>query len=64
MVALIVIASVLAVGMIVYFVEPFLYAFLYSKLIEIFVKNPPYMSVEEVFPESRLLRDNWRVIRE
>ena len=64
MVALIVIAAVLVVGVIVYLVEPFLYAFLYSKLIELFVRNPPYLSVEEVFPESRLLRDSWRVIRE
>jgi ornithine lipid ester-linked acyl 2-hydroxylase len=64
MVALIVIGAIVVVAVAVYVVEPFLYAFLFSKLIELFVRNPPYLDVNEVFPEARLLRDNWKVIRE
>ena len=61
--ALIVLAAIAAPAVLVYFIEPFLYAFLFTKIIELFVKNPPYLDVEEVFPESKKLRENWKVIR-
>jgi len=64
MVALIVILALVVVLVAIYFIEPFLYAFLFSKVIELFVRNPPYLEMEKVFPESRVLRDNWKVIRE
>jgi ornithine lipid ester-linked acyl 2-hydroxylase len=61
--ALIVLAAIAAPAVLVYFIEPFLYAFLFTKIIELFVKNPPYLDVKEVFPESEKLRENWKVIR-
>jgi beta-hydroxylase len=64
MVALYVVGSLVVLVIAIYLVEPFLYAFLLSKLIELFVKNPPFLEVEKVFPEARLLRDNWKVIQE
>ena len=64
MIALYVVGALVVVVIAVYLLEPFLYAFLLSKLIELFVKNPPFLEVEKVFPEARLLRDNWKVIQE
>jgi beta-hydroxylase len=64
MVALIVVVSVLVLAVLIYLVEPFIYAFLFSKIIELFVRNPPFLDLQAVFPESKLLRDNWKVIRE
>ena len=64
MIALYVVGSLVVLAVAVYLLEPFLYAFLFSKLIELFVKNPPFLDVEAVFPEARLLRENWKVIQE
>lgn len=64
MIALIIIAAFLLLLALIYFIEPFLYAFLFSKMIELFVKNTPYLEVGEVFPEARILKENWKVIRE
>ena len=64
MIALYVVGSLVVLAIAVYFVEPFFYAFLFSKLIELVVKNPPFLEVEKAFPEARLLRDNWKVIQE
>jgi len=64
MIALYVVGALVVLAIAVYLLEPFLYAFLLSKLIELFVKNPPFLQVEKVFPEARLLRDNWKVIQE
>jgi aspartyl/asparaginyl beta-hydroxylase (cupin superfamily) len=60
---LIVVAAIVGVAFGIYFVEPFLYAFLFSRLVELFVKNPPYLPVAGVFPEGKILRDNWTVIQ-
>jgi beta-hydroxylase len=64
MIALYIVGSLVVLAVAVYLLEPFLYAFLFSKLIELFVKNPPFLEVEKVFPEARLLRENWKVIQE
>jgi beta-hydroxylase len=64
MIALYVVGSLVVLAVVVYLLEPFLYAFLFSKLIELFVRNPPFLEVDQVFPEARLLRENWQVIRE
>jgi ornithine lipid ester-linked acyl 2-hydroxylase len=64
MIALYVVGALVVLAIAVYLLEPFLYAFLLSKLIELFVRNPPFLEVEKVFPEASLLRDNWRVIQE
>ena len=63
MIALIIIAAIAVLLVLVYFIEPFLYAFLFSKIIELFVKNTPYLEMEEVFPKSKLLKENWLIIR-
>jgi aspartyl/asparaginyl beta-hydroxylase (cupin superfamily) len=64
LIAAIVIASIIALFVIIYFVEPFIIALLFSWLLSLFVRNPPYVDVEEEFPEGKLLKDNWKVIRE
>ncbi len=64
MVALYVVGALVVLAVVIYLVEPFLYAFLFSKLVELFVRNPPFLEVERVFPEARLLRENWKVIRD
>ena len=64
MIALYVVGSLVVLAVAVYLLEPFLFAFLFSKLIELFVRNPPFLEVEKGFPEARLLRENWQVIRE
>jgi aspartyl/asparaginyl beta-hydroxylase (cupin superfamily) len=64
LIAAIVIASIIALFVIIYFVEPFIIALLFSWVLSLFVRNPPYVDVEEEFPEGKLLKDNWKVIRE
>ncbi len=64
MIALYIVGSLVVLAGAVYLLEPFLYAFLFSKLVELFVRNPPFLEVDRVFPEARLLRENWQVIRE
>lgn len=64
MTILIILASVFAFFFIVYFIEPFLIAIPFSWIISLFVKNPPYVDVDENFPGNKLLKDNWKTIRE
>ncbi len=59
-----VILGILVVAALIYFIEPFIYAYLFSKLVEIFVKNPPFLPVERHFPQAKLLRENWNTIKE
>ncbi|MEK7256606.1 MAG: aspartyl/asparaginyl beta-hydroxylase domain-containing protein [Bacteroidota bacterium] len=60
------IALLVLVGLfiIAYFVQPALLTFPYSAFISIFVKNPPFVDVEEHFPQHKLLKKNWHAIRE
>lgn len=44
--------------------KPELLTLPFSKLISMFVKNPPMVDKERFFPEGRLLEENWKVIRE
>jgi aspartyl/asparaginyl beta-hydroxylase (cupin superfamily) len=64
MIALYIAGSLVVLAVVVYLLEPFLYAFLFSKLVQLFVRNPPFLEVDRAFPEARLLRENWQVIRE
>lgn len=61
--ALIVLASIIVLLVLIYFIEPFIIALLYSWILSLFVKNPPYVDVQEEFPESKLLKENWTTIR-
>lgn len=63
-IVLIVIASIFALLVLVYFVEPFLIALLFSLVLSLFVRNKPYLDIEEEFPESKILKENWKTIRE
>jgi beta-hydroxylase len=60
---LIILASLAALAVAIYFIEPFIYALLFSWILSLFVRNPPYVDVEEEFPEGILLKDNWQTIR-
>ncbi len=61
---LIILGSILVVMVLIYIIEPFLYALFFSWILELFVKNPPYVNMEEEFPEGKLLKDNWKTILE
>lgn len=60
---LIILGSIAVFFVLIYFIEPFLLALLFSWILSIFVKNPPYVDVEEEFPEGKILKDNWPVIK-
>ena len=62
-VVLVVLASIVALLVLIYFIEPFIYALFLSWIIELFVKNPPFVDINEHFPEGRILKENWKVIR-
>jgi beta-hydroxylase len=64
MIVLYVVGSLVVLAVAIYLLEPFLYAFLFSKLVELFVRNPPFLEVDQVFPQARLLRENWKAIQE
>ena len=64
MIILIVLGSIVVVFVLIYLIEPFIIALLFSWVLSLFVRNPPYLDVEEDFPESKLLKDNWQTIRD
>jgi ornithine lipid ester-linked acyl 2-hydroxylase len=47
-----------------YIFQPALLTLPYTAFISIFVKNPPYLKVEEHFPRHEMLKKNWHIIRE
>lgn len=55
---------IMLVPVLLYFIEPFLLALLYSGILRLFIKNPPFVDVEKEFPEGRILMENWNIIRE
>ncbi len=64
MIALIIILVVVALFVVVYFVQPSLYALLYTLISPLFIRNPPFVDVDVYFPEAKLLKNNWKTIRE
>ena len=63
LVFLIVILSIVALFFLIYLIEPFVIALLFSWVLSLFVRNPPYVEVDEEFPEGKILKDNWKTIR-
>ncbi len=64
MVFLIVLGSIAVLCIAIYFIEPFIFALLFSGIISLFVRNPPYIAnIDEQFPGAKLLRDNFDTIR-
>lgn len=64
MVFLYIVFSLIAFLVLLYFIEPFLLALIYSSILRLFVRNPPFVDVEKEFPEGKILQDNWSVISE
>ena len=60
---LIVVAALILIAVLIYLIEPFIIALLFSGIIGLFTKNPPFVDIEEEFPEGRILKDNWKTIR-
>ena len=61
---LIVLGSIALVLALIYFIEPFIYALLFSWFISLFVRNPPFIDdIAAEFPGRQLLKDNWQAIR-
>lgn len=46
-----------------FFVQPALLTFPYTAIIKLFVKNPPFLSLESHFPQHKLFKENWQVIK-
>ena len=63
-IVLIVLVSLVALAIAIYFIEPFIYALVFSWVLSLFAKNPPYVSMYEEFPEGKILKENWKVILE
>jgi aspartyl/asparaginyl beta-hydroxylase (cupin superfamily) len=47
----------------IFLIEPAIISLVFSWFLSLFVKNPPYVSMEEEFPEGKLLKENWKTIR-
>ena len=60
----IVLAIIVALLLIAYLVQPALLTLPYTTFIKLFVKNPPYLNLEEHFPQHQLLKDNWETIQQ
>jgi aspartyl/asparaginyl beta-hydroxylase (cupin superfamily) len=63
-IVLAVIAVIILALVVIFIVEPSLIALPYSWILGLFVKNPPFVKMEEEFPNSRLFRENYPVIRQ
>ncbi|MBB6481735.1 aspartyl/asparaginyl beta-hydroxylase domain-containing protein [Spirochaeta isovalerica] len=63
MIVVIILVSVVLFLIALFVIEPFLLAFVYSQFLKLFVKNPPFADVEKEFPEGKILKDNWPIIR-
>jgi len=63
MVVLIIIGAVLLLSLAVFLIEPAVYALLYSLVAPLFVRNPPFVDMNRVFPGHQLIEDAYPVIR-
>lgn len=63
MIFLYIILAIILLPALLYFIEPFLLAFLYSLILRLFVKNRPFIPVAEEFPEGNIIKENYPVIR-
>lgn len=45
-------------------IQPAVLTLPYTIFLKLFVKNPPYLDLEEYFPQHRLLQENWEAIRD
>ncbi|MFQ5446402.1 MAG: aspartyl/asparaginyl beta-hydroxylase domain-containing protein [Saprospiraceae bacterium] len=59
----IIILTLAALLLLAYIFQPALLTLPYSAVIKFFVKNPPFLDVEEHFPAHRELLANWKTIR-
>jgi beta-hydroxylase len=60
----IVLLLICALTLFAFLVQPALLTLPYTTFIKLFVKNPPYLDVEEHFPQHKILLENWQTIRE
>lgn len=58
------ILALIVLFIIAYFVQPALLTLPYTTFIKLFVKNPPFVSLAEHFPQHVLLKENWKTIRD
>ncbi|NKB76039.1 MAG: aspartyl/asparaginyl beta-hydroxylase domain-containing protein [Gammaproteobacteria bacterium] len=57
--------GLLVLGVIAWIFEPRILLVIYSQVLKLFVKNPPFIEDPSIdFPESKLLEENWLTIRE
>lgn len=59
----IIVLSFLLFNVVLYFLEPSLIAITFSFVLRIFKRNPPFVNIEEFFPDHALLKENWEVIQ-
>ncbi len=62
-VLLIIIGAVVLVAVLVFFLEPGIIALPYSLLTPLFVRNPPFVDMDRVFPKHRLIEEAYPAIR-
>jgi len=60
----IVLAIIAAIFVGIYFLKPELLVLPYTKFINLFVRNPPFVDKEKYFKESHILESNWTKIRD
>lgn len=58
------IIALLILFTIAYLVQPALLTLPYTTFLNIFFKNPPYLSMKDHFPDHQLLKSHWEEIRE
>ena len=63
MLTLIVIGAIVAVALAVFLIEPAIYALLYSLVAPLFVRNPPFVDLDRMFANHRVIQAAYADIR-
>ena len=60
----IVVAVLVVLLLLAFLLQPALITLPYTTFIKLFVKNPPYLDLQEHFPQHRLFKKNWNKIQD
>lgn len=58
-----VLAGLVTLFFLAYIVQPALLTLPYTTFIKLFVKNPPFLPLENHFPQHKIFKENWEIIQ-
>ena len=63
MLVLLIVGVIIVVGLAVFLTEPGIFALAFSLITRLFVRNPPFVDLDQGFPSHQLIKDAYPIIR-